>query len=167
MNTDLRITPIGGLGEFGMNSLLLQTGEDRLLIDAGQMFPEWENGVERLVPDYACLGSGRLHAVLLTHGHEDHIGSLAQALQWSPAPVYGTPFTLGLAQRGLMEAGIEADLRPLPARAFELGPFRIHTLPVAHSTPGAVAFVIECAGLVVMHTGDFKLSPSAAATAPH
>ena len=66
-----------------MNSLLLQTGEDRLLIDAGQMFPEWDNGVERMVPEYGRLGPGRMHAILLTHGHEDHIGSLPQALEWS------------------------------------------------------------------------------------
>ncbi|MEO5762627.1 MAG: ribonuclease J [Vicinamibacteria bacterium] len=145
-----------------MNSLLLQTGEDRLLIDAGQMFPEWENGVERMVPDYKLLGSGRMRAILLTHGHEDHIGSLPQALEWASAPVYGTPFTLGLAQRGLMEAGIEGDLRAIDMNApIEAGPFRIHSLHVAHSTPGAVAFVIECNGLVIMHTGDFKLAKTA------
>lgn len=145
-----------------MNSLLLQTGEDRLLIDAGQMFPEWDNGVERMVPDYARLGQGLLHAILLTHGHEDHIGSLPQALEWSKAPVYGTRFTLGLAQRSLHEAGIEADLRIIePGVVIETGPFRVHSLPVAHSTPGAVAFVIECRGLVILHTGDFKLAKTA------
>ncbi len=162
MNTDLRIIPIGGLGEFGMNSLLLEAGEDRLLIDAGQMFPEWDNGVERMVPDYPRLGAGRMRAILLTHGHEDHIGSLAQALSWSSAPVYGTPFTLGMAERGLIEAGIEGDLREIvPGAPIEAGPFRIHSLPVAHSTPGAVAFVIECQGRVILHTGDFKLARTA------
>ncbi len=145
-----------------MNSLLLQTGEDRLLVDAGQMFPEWDNGVERMVPDYQRLGPGRMRAIMLTHGHEDHIGSLAQALDWSMAPVYGTRFTLGLAQRGLIEAGVEADLRTIePGTPIEAGPFRIHSLPVAHSTPGAVAFVIECHGLVILHTGDFKLAKTA------
>jgi ribonuclease J len=148
-----------------MNSLLLQTGEDRLLIDAGQMFPEWDNGVERMVPDYAVLGEGRMRAILLTHGHEDHIGSLPQALEWSEAPVYGTPFTLGLAQRSLEEAGLEAEFRVIePGVVIEAGPFRVHSLPVAHSTPGAVAFVIECDGLVILHTGDFKLAKTAPAS---
>lgn len=145
-----------------MNSLLLQSGEDRLLIDAGQMFPEWDNGVERMVPDYERLGKGRMRAILLTHGHEDHIGSLTQALEWSKAPVYGTPFTLGLAQRGLDEAGMEAELKTLtPGTPIDLGSFRVHALPVAHSTPGSVAFVIECQGLVILHTGDFKLAKTA------
>ncbi len=147
-----------------MNSLLLQTGEDRLLIDAGQMFPEWDNGVERMVPEYGRLGPGRMHAILLTHGHEDHIGSLPQALEWSKAPVYGTRFTLALAGRSLAEAGMEAELRIIqPGVAIEAGPFRVHSLPVAHSTPGSVAFVIECNGLVILHTGDFKLAKTAPA----
>ena len=143
MNTDLRITPIGGLGEFGMNSLLLQTGEDRLLIDAGQMFPEWDNGVERMVPDYPRLGPGRMRAIMLTHGHEDHIGSLPQALEWSPAPVYGTPFTLGMARRGLIEAGIEADLRKIePGTPVEAGPFRIHSVSVPVGCAGRMLHVL-------------------------
>lgn len=151
--------------------MLLSVGDDRLLIDAGQMFPEWENGVSRIVPDYRKLGKGRLHAILLTHGHEDHIGSLAQAIEWQEAPVYGTPFSLALAQRSLMEAGVEADMRPIVAQMgeqsvsapLEIGPFRVHSIPVAHSTPGSVAFVIEVPslGLRVLHTGDFKLAKEA------
>src|SRR5688572_26163862 len=112
----LRLIPLGGLGEFGLHSMLLEWGEHGLLIDAGAGFPPADLlGVDKIVPDFAYLSNRRrpLDAILLTHGHEDHIGALSFALAKSQAPVYGTRLTLAFARRALEQYGhaSDADLR--------------------------------------------------------
>ncbi len=159
------MVPLGGLGEFGLNSLVLDCEGELLLVDTGLMFASAEMpGVDSVVPDYGWLAERRerLHGVLLTHGHEDHIGALPFALQAAPAPVYGTPLTLGLARRRLREREVAGDLRPLrPGESVELGPFRVHALRVAHSIPDSLALAIETPAGVVLHSGDFKIDRQA------
>lgn len=163
---EVRLIPLGGLGEFGLNALVLECGDDRLLVDAGVMFASPElPGVDTIVPDFQYLTErpGRLHAILLTHGHEDHIAALPFALQAAPAPVYGTRLTLGFARRRLQERGraASADLRPFaPGETIELGPFRIHPIHVAHSVSDSVALAIETPAGVVLASGDFKIDSS-------
>jgi ribonuclease J len=164
--TPLRIVPLGGLGEFGLNALVLEHGEDRLLIDAGALFPSADMlGVDSIVPDFEYLANtpGTLHGILLTHGHEDHIGALAFALQAAPAPVYASALTLGFARRRLRERGVVADLRALvPGEPAEIGPFRVHPIRVAHSVLDSLALAIETPAGVVVSSGDFKIDPAAA-----
>jgi len=160
----VRLIPLGGLGEFGLNSLVLEWQDQLLLLDAGVLFPSAEMpGVDSIVPDYEYLAERRenLRAILLTHGHEDHIGALSFALQAAPAPVYGSPLTLGFARQRLAERGVTADLRTLvPGTPVEAGPFRIHPIRVAHSVVDSLAFAIETPAGVVLASGDFKIDPS-------
>ncbi|HLA78355.1 MAG TPA: ribonuclease J [Vicinamibacteria bacterium] len=164
---DVRLVPLGGLGEFGLNAMVLEWREHRLLIDAGVMFASAElPGVDLIVPDFAYLAEepGTLHGVLLTHGHEDHIGALSFALQAAPAPVYGTRLTLGFVRRRLRDRGTVADLRELSAgRPIEIGPFRVHPIRVAHSVLDSVALAIETPAGVILASGDFKVDPTAPA----
>src|SRR5262245_47855759 len=164
---NVRFLPLGGLGEFGLNSLVLDWAGHLLLIDAGMMFPSAElPGVDSIVPDFQFLADRpqALEAILLTHGHEDHIGALPFALQAARAPVYGSRLTLGFAKRRLRERGVEADLRTLVAGvAVEIGPFRVHPIRVAHSVLDSLALAIETPAGVVIASGDFKIEPDAAA----
>jgi ribonuclease J len=158
----LRLIPLGGLGEFGLNALVLECAGRLLLVDAGVMFPPSDlPGVDSVVPDFDYLAERReaLEAIVLTHAHEDHIGALSYALQAAPAPVYGGALTLGLAERRLVERGVAADLRPFrDGQALALGPFRVHPIRVAHSVPDSHALAIETPAGVVIVTGDFKLA---------
>jgi ribonuclease J len=161
----LRLIPLGGLGEFGLNALVIDWEGHLLLLDAGVLFPSAElPGVDSIVPDFLYLSERRdhLHGIVLTHGHEDHIGALSFALQAAPAPVYGSPLTLGFAGRRLRERGVSADLRTLrPGSAVEAGPFRLHPIRVAHSVPDSLALAIETPAGVVLASGDFKIDPGA------
>ena len=156
---------LGGLGEFGLNALVLEWEGEMLLLDAGMLFPPAEMpGVDFIVPDFAYLAErrGHLRAVLLTHGHEDHIGALSYALTAAPAPVYGSRLTLGFARQRLRERGVAADLRTLtPGTPVELGPFRVHPIRVAHSVLDSLALAIETPAGVVLASGDFKIDPHA------
>jgi ribonuclease J len=161
----VRLIPLGGLGEFGLNALVLEWSGHRLLVDAGVLFAGAEMpGVDKVVPDFAYLADRpeSLHGILLTHGHEDHIGALSFALQAAPAPVYGSPLTLGFARQRLRERGVSAELRTLrPGQPQEIGPFRVHPIRVAHSVCDSLALAIETPAGVVLASGDFKIDPDA------
>jgi ribonuclease J len=162
----LRLVPLGGLGEFGLNAMVVEWQDHLLLVDAGVMFPSAEMpGVDSVVPDFQYLAqrASSLRGILLTHGHEDHIGALAYALQAAPAPVYGSRLTLGFARRRLQERGLSADLRTLtPGQPVEMGPFRVHPIRVAHSVVDSLALAIETPAGTVLATGDFKIDATAA-----
>jgi ribonuclease J len=162
----LRMIPLGGLGEFGMNCMALRWQDDIIVIDAGLMFPEEELlGVDIVVPDISYLTENRdnVKAILLTHGHEDHIGGLPWILSELNVPVYGTEFTLAYVEGKLDEHGLldDADLiEMLPGKRFTLGPFSIMPIRVTHSLVDCVALAIHTPVGVVLHTGDFKVDLS-------
>ncbi len=149
-----------------MNMLALRYGDDIIVIDAGMMFPEAELlGVDIVIPDITYLKQNReaVRAIILTHGHEDHIGALPYILADLGAPVYGTRFTLALARKRLEEHGLleQAELREvLPGRKAEIGPFELEFIYVTHSTIDCVALAIRTPLGVVVHTGDFKMDPT-------
>ena len=159
----LTAIPLGGLGEFGMNMMVLRLGDDFIVIDAGMMFPESELlGVDLVIPDISYLKQNRakVRAIVLTHGHEDHIGALPYILRDLNVPVYGTRFTLALVKKRLEEAGLldSTTLREvIPGRLVEIGPYEIEFIPVTHSTLDCVALAIRTPLGVVIHTGDFKI----------
>ena len=161
----LQVIPLGGLGEFGMHMMALRYGDDIIVIDAGMMFPEDELlGVDIVTPDLTFLKENRAHvrALLLTHGHEDHIGAVAFFLEEFDVPVYGTPFTLSLVERRLEEYEVESvKLKPAkPKDLVEIGPFKVEFVHVTHSIVSAVALAITTPVGVVIHTGDFKVDPT-------
>jgi ribonuclease J len=162
----VKLVPLGGLGEFGMNAMVLEWEGHLLLVDAGVLFPSAEMpGIDMIVPDFQYVAERRakLEGIVLTHGHEDHIGALAFALRAAPAPVYGSRLTLGFARRRLQERGITGDLRTLtPGMPIEVGPFRLHPIRVAHSVIDSLALAIETPAGVVLASGDFKIDAEAA-----
>jgi ribonuclease J len=160
----LQIVPLGGLGEFGMNMMALRWRDAVLVVDAGLMFPEESyHGIDYVVPDMRYLfdDPDALKAVVLSHGHEDHIGALPHLFQRLKAPVYGTPLTLGFARERLEEYGLGAGgglLRPVRAgERVSAGPFEIECLQVTHSIPDALALAIRTPAGLVVHTADFKM----------
>jgi ribonuclease J len=162
----LRIIPLGGLGEFGMNCMAMQFGDDIIVIDAGMMFPEAELlGVDVVTPDFTFLEQNREHvrALVLTHGHEDHIGAVPFLISELDIPVYGTAFTLALVERRLEEHELldRVKLHPVkPGERIEIGPFAIEFIHVTHSIVSAVMLAITTPLGVVIHTGDFKVDPT-------
>lgn len=165
-DASLRIVPLGGLGEFGMNCLALCYGDDIIVIDAGMMFPEDELlGVDSVIPDFSWLEERRehVHALFLTHGHEDHIGACPFFITEFPVPVYGTAFTLALVERRLDEHGLTSTAKLNTVKAgdvIEAGPFKVEFIRVTHSIVQATALAITTPLGVVIHTGDFKVDPT-------
>jgi ribonuclease J len=158
----LEIVPLGGVGEFGMNMLALTWGETTIVVDAGVMFPDTDLlGVDLIVPDLTYLQQkGRVAALVLTHGHEDHIGGVPYVLPLVDGPIFGTPLTLAMLAPKLDEHGIDvaARLRPMsPRDRVVVGPFEIEFIRVTHSMPDCVALAIHTPAGVVVHTGDFKI----------
>src|SRR5881394_2180869 len=162
----LHLVPLGGLGEFGMNCMAVRWGDDIIVVDAGMMFPEAELlGVDIVVPDISYLieNRQRVRAIILTHGHEDHIGALPWVLSELNVPVWGTEFTLAYVEDKLDEHGLldDAELREIrPGDRFKVGPFTIHPIQVTHSLVDCVSLAIHTLVGVVIHTGDFKVDPT-------
>src|ERR1039458_4857069 len=162
----LQVIPLGGLGEFGMNCLALRYEDDIIVIDAGMMFPDAElMGVDIVTPDFTYLEENKkfVRALLLTHGHEDHIGALPFLLTELDIPVYGTAFTLALVERRLEEHEMLDQVklhRIKPGQVVEIGPFQVEFIHVTHSIVSAVALAITTPLGVVIHTGDFKVDPT-------
>jgi ribonuclease J len=165
-NEKLQVIPLGGLGEFGMNCLALHYGDDIIVIDAGLMFPEEELlGVDIVVPDISYLIENRskVRGIVLTHGHEDHIGGLPWILSDLNVPVYGTEFTLAYVEGKLEEHRLLDDaelIEILPGRRFNLGVFSILPIRVTHSLVDCVSLAIHTPVGIVVHTGDFKIDLS-------
>lgn len=158
----LKVIPLGGLGEIGLNSMVIEHGDEALLIDAGLMFPTATMpGVDVIFPDFSYLyaNAQKLKGVLLTHGHEDHVGALPFLLRQLRLPVYGTRYTLGFLRSRLEEHGITADLREIePRHPFPVGTrLTAEALRVAHSVPDAVGYLVKTPEGALIHTGDFKL----------
>jgi ribonuclease J len=162
----LQVIPLGGLGEFGMNCLALRYGDDIIVIDAGMMFPEEElPGVDIVTPDFTYLDDNREHvrALILTHGHEDHIGGVPFLISQLNIPIYSTKFTLSLVERRLEEHDLRSQAKlnvVKPGEKLEIGPFTIDFIHVTHSIVSAVALAITTPVGVVIHTGDFKIDPT-------
>jgi len=162
----LKIIPLGGLGEFGMNSMAIRYGDDIIVLDAGMMFPDAELlGVDIVTPDFGYLEQNREHvrALILTHGHEDHIGAVPFLLSEINVPVYSAAFTLALVERRLEEHGLAQDAKlntVKPGAKVEIGPFTIEFIHVTHSIVSSMAVAITTPLGVIIHTGDFKVDPT-------
>ena len=159
----LKIIPLGGLGEIGLNMMVFEYGSTLFVIDAGLMFPEdYMLGVDFVIPDmdYLRQSRARLAGIVLTHAHEDHIGALPYLLKEFKAPVFGTPFTLGLVRQKLEEFELlsSAALHTfLPDETLKLGPFSLEFIRVGHSVLDGVGIAVQTPMGTIIHTGDFKI----------
>ena len=159
----VRLIPLGGLGEIGLNMMLVESGPDILAVDCGLLFPDDEMpGVDFAIPDFTYLREHReaFRAVILTHGHEDHIGALSYLLREFSVPVYGTPLTLAIARHRLAENDLldRADLRSYaPGDRIVVSGFTVEPIRVTHSIADGIGLAIETSIGTIVHTGDFKL----------
>ena len=162
----LSIIPLGGIGEIGMNSTVVECGDDIIVIDAGLMFPDPEMlGVDIVIPDFSYLLENRekVRAIVLTHAHEDHIGALPFLLRDLNVPVYGTRLTLGFVKEKLREHGLDESVELVPVRPRDtvmLGCFQVEFIRVTHSIVDGVGLGITTPAGRVVHTGDFKIDPT-------
>lgn len=159
----IKISFLGGLNEVGKNMTLFEYEDDMFLVDCGLAFPDQDMpGVDLVLPDFTYVqrNAEKIKGVVITHGHEDHIGGLAYLLKVLKIPVYGTRLTIGLIEGKLKEHGIlDKSLLNVvkPGDHIKLGKFDIETIHVNHSIPDALAFAIKCDGGTIVHTGDFKI----------
>ena len=162
----LKFIPLGGLGEIGLNMMVFEYGDHIVVVDAGLMFPEdFMPGVDLVIPDFQFLRENRekLRALILTHGHEDHIGAVPFLLREFPLPIYGTSFTLELLREKLTEHGLitGADLNKISAgQAIEIRDFRIEFIRVNHSIVDGVGLAIQTPEGTIVHSGDFRIDPT-------
>jgi ribonuclease J len=162
MNAELRIIPLGGLGEIGKNMMLIETPSDALIVDAGLMFPENDMlGIDYIIPDFRTLleKKERVRGIVVTHGHEDHTGAIRHVLEEIKAPIYATPLTRGLLEVKLARGGMlqEADLRTISAGdRVSIGAFDVEFFHVCHSIPDGVGLGIHTPAGLIVHSGDFK-----------
>lgn len=163
----VRILPLGGLGEIGLNLMAVESRGAIVLIDCGLMFPEaYMFGIDLVVPDISALAgrTGEIRGLLLTHGHEDHIGAIPFLLkELGNPPIYGTALTLGLLRTKLEEHGLAGKARletVQPRQSLELGPFEVEFFRVAHSIVDGCGLALRTPAGLIVHTGDFKLDPT-------
>ncbi|OVA17533.1 SANT/Myb domain [Macleaya cordata] len=164
----LRVLPIGGLGEIGMNCMLVGNNDRYILIDAGVMFPDYDElGVQKIIPDTTFIRkwSHKIEAVVITHGHEDHIGALPWVIPAldSHTPIFASSFTMELIKKRLKEFGIYVPYRLKAFRTrkkFNAGPFEVEPIRVTHSIPDCCGLVLRCSDGTILHTGDWKIDES-------
>ncbi len=165
MDNVLSVIPLGGLEEIGMNMMVMEYGEDMIIIDSGLMFPEEDMlGIDFVIPDftYVVENKDKLRGIVLTHGHEDHVGALPFLLREVDVPIYGTPLTIGLVREKLREHKLDhVELVPVkPRDIVTLGVFEVEFIRVTHSIVDGVGFGIKTPAGLIVHTGDFKLDPT-------
>ena len=157
----LKVIPIGGLNEIGKNITLLEYDDQILIVDCGMSFPESEMyGIDIVIPDFSYLieNQHKLVGMVITHGHEDHIGAIPYLLRYVKVPIYGTRLTLGLVENKLKEHQVIADLRTIKAGdTIKLGDFKVDTIRITHSIADAICLAIETPVGTVFHSGDFKI----------
>ena len=162
----LRIMPLGGCGEIGLNMTVVECGDDLLVIDCGQMFPEEDMlGIDLVIPDFGYLKENRdrVRGIILTHGHEDHIGALPYLLPEIRVPVYGTRLTLALVRDKLRESGLDTTttfMEVKPRQTVKFGGLSVEWIPVTHSMPDSSALAITTPAGVIIHSGDYKIDPN-------
>jgi ribonuclease J len=160
----LKIVPLGGLGEIGLNMMIFEYGDSMFVVDAGLMFPEdYMLGVDVVIPDMDYIKQHKLKisGIILTHAHEDHIGALPYLLKHANAPVFGTPFTLGVVRNKLEEHGMLSSVslhEIFPREKLKIGVFELEFIRVSHSVVDGVAIAVKTPYGVIVHTGDFKIS---------
>ena len=170
--TPIHIYPLGGLGEVGKNMTVYECCGDMIIVDCGLVFPDNDMfGVDMVIPDFTFVvqNKDKIKGLLITHGHEDHIGSIPYLLQKFDLPIYGTRLTCGLIRNKLEEFGLAGKTKFVeitPRQKLKLGCFTVEPIHVNHSIPDAVAFAIDSPAGTIIQTGDFKIDYTPLACGP-